>query len=58
MKPFKLIDRNTDENFKCDKVKKKVMLEDGLEDMEKLISPEKEEKREKMKTTDAQSDAV
>ena len=29
------------------------MLEDGLEEVEKLITTEKEEKRESMKSTDA-----
>ena len=58
VKPYKLIERNTEADCKCVKEKKRVMLEDGLEDIENLMSLEKEEKREAMKTADAESDAV
>ena len=54
VKLYKLIERNTDDNCKCDKVKKKVILEDGLAVIDNLISPDKEEKREAMKTADAE----
>ena len=40
------------------RIRKKVMLEDGMEDIENLITPEKEEIREAMKNADIESDAV
>ena len=40
MKPYELIDRELDEN-KGKKTAKKVMMEDGLEDVENLMDPEK-----------------
>ena len=58
VKPYKLIERNMDDNCKCNKIKKKVRLKDGLEDIENLISPEKEEKQEAMEKADTESDAV
>ena len=39
VKPYELVDRRENED-KNDKVSKKVMLEDGLEDVENLMDPE------------------
>ena len=48
VKPYKLIDRESDE-YKDKKASKKVMPEDGLEDVENLMDPEKEIQRDAMK---------
>ena len=58
VKPYEFIDRESIRNCKCQKPIKKVMLEDGLEDIDKLMTPEKEEQREAMKQADIDSDAV
>ena len=58
VKPYKLIDRNMVDDCNCDKTKKKVMLEDGLVDRDKLITPEEEEKKEAIKSTDVASAAM
>ena len=40
MKPYELIDGDSD-GYKGMKTTKKVMMEDGLEDVENLMEPEK-----------------
>ena len=37
---------------------KKVMLEDGLRDVEDLLDPEEEERKDALKISDAKSDVV
>ncbi len=41
-----------------DKKKRKVMLEDGLSDVEDLLDPEEEKRKDALKVTDAKSDIV
>ena len=57
VKPYELIDRESDE-YKDKKASKKVMLEDGLEDVENLMDPEKEIQRDALKLADITSDNV
>ena len=52
------MDRNMVDDCNCYNVKKKVMLQDSLEDVNKLRVPVEEEKREAMKSTDVASDTI
>ena len=57
VKPYKLVDR--EENKDMDKkVSKKVMLEDGLEDVDNLMDPEKEKLKYAIKLADVTSDNI
>ena len=58
VKPYELIDQESIRDCKCEKTPKKVMLEDGLEDVDKLIDPEKEKQQEVMKEADINSDTI
>ena len=57
VKPYELIDQELDE-YKGKKTTKKVMMEDGLEDVENLMDPEKEMQRDAMKLADVTSDNI
>ena len=65
-KPYELIDRESkeykqqvDQDTKLGKKNsKKVMLEDGLKDVEDLLDPEEEERKDALKINDAKSDVV
>ena len=61
-KPYELIDRESQEykhQVAQDTMKKKkVMLEDGLKDVEDLLDPEEEERKDALKISDAKSDVV
>ena len=66
VKPYELIDRESEEykrliDQESDEYKKnsrKVMLEDGLKDVESLMDPEKEIQRDALKLADVTSDNV
>ena len=55
VKPYELLKR---EDNKEKQVKEKIMLEDGLKDVEDLIYPEEEEKRDAKKLNDVTSNVV
>ena len=62
-KPYELIDRESQDSQESqdiikDKKKKKVMLEDGLSDVEDVLDPEEEMRKDALKVTDAKSDIV
>ena len=57
VKPYELFDRELDE-YKDKKASMKVMLEDGLEDVENLMDPEKERLKDAMKLADVTSDNI
>ena len=64
-KPYELIDRESqeykqqvDQDTKQGKKKRKVMLEDGLRDVEDLLDPEEEERKDALKINDAKSNVV
>ena len=61
-KPYELIDRESQEykqQVAQDTMKeKKVMLEDGLKDVEDLLDPEEEERRDALKISDAQFEVI
>ena len=56
VKPYELDDRKENED-KDKEVSKKVMLEDGLEDVENLMDPEKEELKDTL-LADTASDNI
>ena len=61
-KPYELLDTESLESPESlesqDKKKKKVMLEDGLSDVEDLLDPEEETRKYAIKLIDAESDNV
>lgn len=57
VKPYDLIDRESME-CKCKETSRKVMLEDGLEDVETIMDEVKEHKRSELRKMDAASDAI
>ena len=64
-KPYELLDTESqeykqqiDQDPIKDKKKKKVMLEDGLSDVEDLLDPEEEKRKYALKVSDAKSDIV
>ena len=58
IKPYELVDRESIRDCQCKKHIKEVMLEYGLEDVDKLIDPEREKQREAMKQADVDFDIV
>ena len=44
VKPYKLVERYKEDDCTCVKPKKKALLEDGLEDIKNLVTPEKRRK--------------
>ena len=57
VKPYELIDRDS-VNCKCENTSRKVMLEDGLEDVETIIDEARLQKRDEMKQADVASDTI
>ena len=57
VKPYELVDQDTI-GCKCEKTTRKVMLEDGLEDVENILDQERLKQREEMKQADVASDTI
>ena len=57
VKPYELIDRDS-VDCKCEKTSRKVMLEDGLEDVDTIIDETRLQKRDEMKQADVASDTI
>ena len=57
VKPYELIDRDSI-NCNCEKTTRRVMLQDGLEDVENILDQERLKQREEMKQADVASDTI